>query len=77
MSRHLGNLTVTQDNVHRFPATDEIYGHLTIAAGARIVPDTMGADLLQVANAPARIIPLSSSSTDPFTFASGTSIPTP
>jgi hypothetical protein len=36
MSKHLGNLTVTKDNVHSFPAVDEIYGHLTIAAGAEL-----------------------------------------
>lgn len=36
MSRHLGNLTVTKENVHDFPAVTEIYGHLTIAAGAHL-----------------------------------------
>lgn len=36
MSKHLGNLTVTKDNLHSFPAVDEIYGHLTIAAGAEL-----------------------------------------
>lgn len=34
--KHLGNLTVTKENVHSFPAVDEIYGHLTIAAGAEL-----------------------------------------
>lgn len=36
MSKHLGNLTVTQANAHSFPAVTEIYGHLTIAAGAEL-----------------------------------------
>lgn len=33
---HLGNLTVTKDNVLSFPAVDEIYGHLTITAGTEL-----------------------------------------
>lgn len=49
---------------------------LTIASG-RITPDAMSVDSLGIANAPAIITPLSSSSTDPFVFASGASIPTP
>lgn len=30
--KHLGNMTVTPENAHSFPAVDEIYGHLTITA---------------------------------------------
>lgn len=36
MTRQLGNITVTKENLHSFPATDEIYGHLTIATGAEL-----------------------------------------
>lgn len=40
MARHLGNLTVTKDNVHDFPAVAEIYGHLTIEKDAELLaPD--------------------------------------
>lgn len=40
MSKHLGNLTVTKDNAHDFPAVAEIYGHLTIAPDAELLaPD--------------------------------------
>ncbi len=49
---------------------------LTIASG-RIVPDTISTDSLSLATAPARVIPLSASATDPFQFASGQTIPTP
>ncbi|MFA5898838.1 MAG: hypothetical protein WC829_06960 [Hyphomicrobium sp.] len=31
--KHMGNLTVTTENVHDFPAVTEIYGHLTIEEG--------------------------------------------
>lgn len=34
--KHLGNLTVTADNLHSFPAATEIFGHLTIAEGVSL-----------------------------------------
>lgn len=36
MSKHIGNITVTKDNLHSFPAVSEIYGHLTISAGVEL-----------------------------------------
>ena len=37
MSKHVGNITVTPDNVHDFPAVGEFFGHLTIAAGVELI----------------------------------------
>jgi hypothetical protein len=37
MSRHIKNVTVTADNVHSFPAAEEIFGHITIEAGVHLV----------------------------------------
>lgn len=48
----------------------------TMASG-RIVPDTLSADNLAVLDAPAKIIPLSASATDPVIIANGVAIPTP
>ena len=49
---------------------------LTIASG-RITPDSWTSDNLQVAQSGLTITPLSATTTDPFQFASGASIPTP
>lgn len=41
MSKHIGNLTVTQDNLHSFPAVEQFYGHLTIAAGVALTANRL------------------------------------
>lgn len=38
--KHLGNITVTKENLHSFPAVSEIYGHLVIEPGVELIaPD--------------------------------------
>lgn len=35
--KHLGNITVTRETVHDFPAVGEFFGHLTIGTGVELI----------------------------------------